>query len=166
MKKLYFVLALLCTVSLSKAAIYPIQVLASAFSPASQNAVCGDTIVWIWGQSGTHTTTSTTIPSCATAWNAPISAVSFTFAITVPCAGTYNYNCTPHGFTGVLNVTCSNAVASLNNSFVSAAYPNPFAGKLTIEVPQADMISFYNVMGEKLKTILLQKGQTDRKSVV
>lgn len=162
MKKLYFVLVLSFFTLLTNAAIHSISVNASAFAPASVNAVCGDTILWYWGQSGSHTTTSTTIPSCATAWNQPIGISSFTFAITVPCAGTYNYACTPHGFTGVLNVTgtCANGVPALSNDPISIAYPSPFSNKITIEFSEADLISIYNVLGEKIQTIALKDGQT------
>ena len=162
MKKLYFILSLLFIGSLANAAIIPITVQASAFSPASVNAVCGDTIIWVWGQSGSHTTTSTTIPGCATAWNAPLSVTSFTFAITIPigCAGTYNYKCTPHGFTGAIIATCTNAVNNPDNNYFSAAYPSPFSNKLVIEMQDADMISIYNMVGEKIKNITVQNGQT------
>lgn len=160
MKKFYSLLILATTVSMANAAIKTITVQASSFSPATVSAVCNDTIIWIWGQAGTHTTTSTTIPGCATAWNNPISAASLTFAITVPCAGTYNYKCTPHGFTGTIVVTCTSAVPSINNDYFSGAYPNPFISKITIETPDADMISLYNMAGEKIKTISLQRGHT------
>ena len=159
MKKLYAILALSLSVSLANATIIPITVQASAFSPASANAVCNDTIIWIWGTSGSHTTTSTTIPGCATAWNNPIGITSVTFAITVPCAGTYNYKCTPHGFTGAIVVTCNNAVPTINSTFLSAAYPNPFSSKVTIETPPADLISIYNMMGEKIRSVSLKSGQ-------
>ena len=159
MKKLYAIFVLAFSVSFANAAIIPIQVLATSFSPATATAQCGDTVVWVL-QSGSHTTTSTTIPGCATAWNAPIAISSPTFAITVPCAGTYNYKCTPHGFTGTIVVTCSNAVPSIDLNFVSTVYPNPFNTKITIEAPVADMITFYNMVGEKIKSVALKNGQT------
>ena len=162
MKKIHTILVLLCSAFLTKAAIIPITVGASAFSPAATNALCGDTIIWVWGQSGTHTTTSTTIPGCATAWNSPISVASLTFAITVPCTGTYNYKCTPHGFTGTITVTgtCSSGISSIDNDFLTSAYPNPFVSKLTLEFQDAEMLILYNMVGEKIKTITLSKGQT------
>ena len=43
---------------------------------------------------------------------------------------------------------------------VSSAYPNPFADKLTIETTQGDMISIYNMLGEKMKSVSLKSGQT------
>lgn len=160
MKKLYAILIFAFSVSLANAAIIPIQVMASSFSPASVNAICNDTIVWVWGGSGSHTTTSTTIPSCATSWNAPISVSSFSFAITVPCAGTYNYVCSPHSFTGVINVTCPAGVSSLDYNYVSSVYPNPFTARFSIEFLSADMITLYNVIGDEIKTISVRPGQT------
>lgn len=161
MKKLYAILVSVFSVSMANATIIPITVNASAFSPAAVNAVCGDTVGWVWGGSGSHTTTSTTIPGCATAWNAPISATSFTFAITIPsCPGVYNYVCTPHGFTGTITVTCANSVSSLSTHYVSTAYPMPCTSKLTIEAPGAEVIAIYNTLGEKIKTIAVPGGQS------
>lgn len=162
MKKIYSILVLLFTVSLANATIWQVTVNASSFSPATVNALCGDTVGWILG-SGSHTTTSTTIPACATAWNAPINATSPVYAIAVLCTGTYNYVCTPHGFTGMIIVTgtCASGVAvSVSNNYFSAAYPNPFSSKLTFENSEADMIALYNVVGEKIKIIIFQHGQT------
>lgn len=160
MKKLYTIFIFSISTFLAQAGVHQVTVNASSFSPATVNAVCGDTVGWILG-SGSHTTTSTTIPSCATAWNAPINTTSPVYAIVVPCAGTYNYVCSPHGFTGVINVTCSNGIASINNSFSSSVFPNPFSSKITVEFSDAaEMISIYNMVGEKIKTIALSKGQT------
>ena len=160
MKKLYAILSLAFSVSLANATVHTLTVMASSFSPTAINAVCGDTVAWVWGQVGSHTTTSTTIPACATAWNSPLNAATPAFAIVISCAGTYNYKCTPHGFTGMIVATCPNSVPSISNNYFSAAYPNPFSNKITIETPSADVISIYNAVGEKIKTITLQKGQT------
>jgi len=121
MKKIYLIIGLLFILSLANAAPIIITVQVASFNPANTTAQCGDTIVWVWGNSGTHTTTSTTIPVCATSWNAPISATSFTFAITVPCAGTYNYQCTPHLFTGTITVTCPNGISVASNDYFSSS---------------------------------------------
>ena len=123
MKKIYMILLLSLTVTLANATVHVVIVNAFSFSPATVSAVCGDTIGWQLG-SGSHTTTSTTIPSCAAAWNAPINASSPVFAIVVTCAGAWNYICTPHGFTGVINVTCSTGIEE-HNTAVSFVYPNP-----------------------------------------
>ena len=161
MKKLYSILVLAFSVSLANATIWSVTVGPTSFTPATVSALCGDTIGWLLG-SGIHTTTSTTIPVCATAWDAPISAASPVYAIVVPCVGTYNYKCTPHGFTGMIVVTgtCASGVPSINMNFLSTAFPNPFSNKVTIETPPADLISIYNAVGEKIKTIALLHGQT------
>ncbi len=65
------------------------------FSPATVNAVVGDTMKWVWGN-GFHTTTSLTIPAGATSWTAPIQGAGQTFSYELTVAGTYNYWCSIH----------------------------------------------------------------------
>lgn len=158
MKKLYTLISLFLIGLLGNATQWTVAVSNSQFTPATVNAVCGDTITWAWA-SGNHTTTSTTIPTCATAWNAPITSTSITYTLVVPCAGTYNYKCNPHGFTGVINVTCASGVTNISNDFSSSAFPSPFMSKFTIEFSSADLISLYNMVGEKIKTINVVQGQ-------
>ena len=102
-----------------------------SFSPSSLTANVGDTIKWQW-VSGTHTTTSTTIPIVATSWDAPISSSSPTFIYVLSTPGTYNYKCTPHesmGMTGVITAQ-PNAIKQIesvvNNYKLEQNYPNPF----------------------------------------
>ena len=127
MKKIYTIILMFLTTMIASATIHTVSVLSSSFSSAVVNVVCGDTVIWQW-TGGSHTTTSTAIPSCATSWNALIDGGNPVFAIVIPCAGTYNYECTPHGFTGVINATCSTGIddagADNNSLFVS---PNPSA---------------------------------------
>jgi plastocyanin len=88
------------------------------FTPSSIPSVnSGDTIRWEW-VSGTHTTTSTTIPAGAGTWDAPIDAVNTFFEYMPLISGTYNYQCMHHpsmvasftvnGVTPTLNVTPTN----------------------------------------------------------
>lgn len=163
MKKIYFLVLFSCIVSFGNAAIRTIMVGngGSQFSPASTNAQCGDTIVWSWS-AGSHTTTSTTIPNCATPWDMPITSSSTSYSITVPCAGTYSYQCTPHasmGMVGNIIVTCSAGITSFNRNNFFEVYPNPFTSRLTIETTDADMLCLYNALGEMIKNIPLQPGQ-------
>ena len=73
-----------------------------SFSPASISDVqLGDTIRWVWA-SGTHTTTSTTIPAGAAIWNSPITSTVTSFEYKVVVAGTFNYKCTPHASMGMV----------------------------------------------------------------
>lgn len=72
------------------------------FSPANiNNVTVGDTMRWVW-VSGSHTTTSTTIPSGAATWNSPITSTVTSYEYKVTKAGTYNYKCTPHTGMGMV----------------------------------------------------------------
>ncbi len=82
MKKLYLFILLFSAWFYSNATIHTVLVADFNFIPASVNAVCGDTVAWVWS-SGTHTTTSTSVPSCATSWNAPITSALSTYAIVI-----------------------------------------------------------------------------------
>jgi plastocyanin len=127
MKKIYVAILISFTSLMASATIHPVQVLAGSFSPATVNALVGDTIGWTW-TGGTHTTTSTTIPVCGVPWDSPISAGNPVWAIVVPCAGTYNYVCTPHGFTGVINVTSTAGIPAVDAANgLPAVSPNPSA---------------------------------------
>jgi plastocyanin len=88
------------------------------FTPSSiSNVSPGDTIRWEW-VSGTHTTTSTSVPAGAATWDAPIDAVNTFYEYPATVVGTYNYHCMHHpsmtasftvvGFVPTLNVTPSN----------------------------------------------------------
>ena len=80
----------------ANATIHQVSVLNFQFSPRTlPNVLVGDTIDWIW-QNGAHTTTSTTIPGGAAAWDEPMNSTSTTYRYIVAVAGTYNYVCTPH----------------------------------------------------------------------
>ena len=65
------------------------------FSAVSFDAAVGDTIVWTLIE-GTHTTTSTLVPSGAATWDYTFTGVSdtYTYIITVP--GIYEYICSFH----------------------------------------------------------------------
>lgn len=161
MKKLYTLISFSLIALFGNAAIHTVAVSNFAFTPSGINAVCGDTVRWAWA-SGSHTTTSTSVPNGAATWSAPMNSTSITFDYVVTVAGTYNYQCNihPSTMTGTIVVTCVSGIPSIGNNYFSAAYPNPFTSKLTIETSDADMISIYNFVGEKIKTIALPHGQT------
>lgn len=77
-----------------------------SFIPANLNVQVGDTIRWVW-VNGTHTTTSTTIPSGAVAWDAPITSSNPVYEYRVSVAGVYNYLCTPHSSTQIGSFTAT-----------------------------------------------------------
>lgn len=104
-----------------------------SFSPASiPDVTVGDTIRWVW-VSGTHTTTSTTIPSGAVSWNHSITSTSTSYEYKVLVAGTYNYKCTPHAAMGMVASfvakaqTASLSITPLNRDVSAAAGSTTFA---------------------------------------
>lgn len=125
------------------------------FSPASVSAVVDDTIQWVWA-SGSHTTTSTSIPSGALTWNAIIdnSSTGFSYKITTP--GTYNYKCIPHesnGMIGTIEVMPTGIREAIKENYVSL-FPNPFANNLTIDIKSYNsssktMIEVFDIAGKK-----------------
>ena len=98
MKKLYslITLALLfVSVSNSNATIHTFSVASFQFSPTSVAVNVGDTVAFVW-TSGSHTTTSTSVPAGASTWDAPMNSSNPGFIYVVTVAGTYNFHCSIH----------------------------------------------------------------------
>ncbi len=75
---------------------YTITVSNFQFSPQNiPNVLVGDVIEWVWSN-GVHTTTSLTIPTGASPWDAAIDAGSTIYQYTATITGTYNYECSIH----------------------------------------------------------------------
>lgn len=127
-------------VSSALAKKYVVNVQNYSFSPSTLEGVSiGDTIRWVW-VSGTHTTTSTTIPEGAPTWNSAISSTVPSFEYVVTTAGTYNYKCTPHaamGMTGSFTVTSSLSVGE-KQAKVFSIYPNPARDYININLEGND----------------------------
>jgi plastocyanin len=88
----------------TQAAIWEVQVSNFQFSPSTVTANVGDIIRFQWS-SGFHTTTSTSVPGGASAWDNPINSGNLTFDYTLQVQGTYQYDCTFHpSMTGTINV--------------------------------------------------------------
>jgi len=84
-----------------------------SFSPSNlPGVIVGDTIRWVW-VSGTHTTTSTTIPGGASSWDHPITSTNTFYEYPVTVAGNYNYKCTPHEGMGMVGSFSATAVTPL-----------------------------------------------------
>lgn len=74
-----------------QATVWIVNVANTGFFPSNVGPIAiGDSVRWEW-KGANATTTSTTIPSGAAAWSAPINAgnTSFSYQVTVP--GIYNY---------------------------------------------------------------------------
>ena len=160
MKKLYTVLVLMVAFSQAHATLHIITVSDNQFTPDTLHAECGDTVKWVW-ESGEHTTWSTSIPAGAILWAESINSTDTTYSYQVSLAGTYDYTCYFHlMMSGSIVVTCPSGLASQSDNFSSLVYPNPFKKNLTIETPDATLISIYSLTGEKIKTISVPHGQT------
>src|SRR5436190_9932486 len=97
MKKNLFSIAIFFLVCIFNASANRIQVdvLNVSFSPKNFTANIGDTIHFVW-ISGTHTTTSTSVPAGAASWDQPSDNAHTSFLYPVTTAGTYNFQCTFH----------------------------------------------------------------------
>jgi plastocyanin len=109
MKKLLLLAAAIaiCSVSAASAATIRVRVQDFRFVRPTINARVGDVIVWQW-VNGMHTTTSTSVPSGAPAWNAPIDSNNTQSRYRIRVAGTYRYQCNfhvPQGMLGTINAT-------------------------------------------------------------
>lgn len=97
MKKISLLLSLFFFLffSFSRATTINIDVSDFAFNPAVVVAEVGDTLIWT-ESGGTHTTTSTSVPSGASTWDYTFTGTgdTFTYIVTVP--GDYAYQCSIH----------------------------------------------------------------------
>ena len=78
-----------------KALTQTVQVASYSFTPSNFTINIGDTIKWVW-VSGTHNTTSNSVPAGAAPWANPMTSSSTTFKYVPTVAGIYHYECTFH----------------------------------------------------------------------
>jgi len=129
------------------------------FNPSSITVTVGDTIKWQW-LNGTHTTTSTGIPTGATSWNAPLDAANQTYFYVITQEGTYNYVCIPHQSLGMVGVITANpnAIEPIGTSVPGAYnleqnFPNPFnpATNIRFDLPKNSFVKLviYDLLGQQ-----------------
>jgi plastocyanin len=130
-----------------------------SFTPDNINNVrIGDTVRWVW-ESGTHTTTSTTIPAGALPWDNPITSVNTTFDYIPAVSGVYNYKCTPHAAMGmlgsftVLNTTGTVAPPALSSMVL---YPNPFVDNVSVRIESAGSVKCTLTVRDIAGRVILQ----------
>lgn len=130
------------------------------FNPQSFNMATGDTVMWMWS-SGSHTTTSTTIPTGASSWDNPITSSSTSFSYKATIAGTYNYQCTPHasmGMVGNFVVTGSTNVPAVSTVTSLTMAPNPASSLVTITSDMTNpSISIYDDAGRAISMVHIVK---------
>jgi plastocyanin len=105
------------------------------FSPNTlTTVVVGDVIRWSW-VSGSHTTTSVSVPSGANTWSNSITSGVTSFDYTVTTAGAYSYQCNPHGglgMTGTFDVSVATDIQKglIYNSLIIS--PNPTTDEIQV----------------------------------
>jgi plastocyanin len=125
------------------------------FNPADlPNVHVGDTIQWNW-VNGSHTTTSTTLPTGAPTWDHPLNSTSTSFEYKVTVAGTYNYKCTPHdsmGMLGSFTATPASGITETRAGTTILIYPDPVRTTATVnyrsEVNQLSVIKIFDITGK------------------
>jgi len=111
----------------------------------------GDTISWVW-VSGSHTTTSTTIPAGADAWDHPINSSNTSFDYVVMVPGLYNYKCTFHeasGMVGTFTANVATGVFDPASSYIRI-YPNPAKDFIRMENIPGATVTLFNTKGQIL----------------
>jgi plastocyanin len=140
-----------------------------AFSPSSLPSVfVGDTIKWVW-VSGSHTTTSVSVPAGAATWDNPMNSASTSFSYLIKVAGTYNYVCSMHSsMTGSFTASNSAGIESIGAlNFSLNLYPNPVEERATLnirsEITTAGEIRLYDMLGKTVfvKTVQLSPGENE-----
>jgi plastocyanin len=130
-----------------------------SFTPSDATIQLGDTIKFTW-VNGSHTTTSTTIPAGAAAWDNPMNAANTTFIYVPAVAGVYSYKCTPHaamGHVGKFTVTGTTGISNYDFSkTIFDLYPNPARGVLNIAltgVNKPGRIAIADISGKQVLTV-------------
>lgn len=147
------------------AAEFMVTVNGGSFSPSSRTINQGDQITWVWGGVGSHTTTH--VPSGGPVlWNQTINSSNQEYTRTFNTAGTFNYKCTPHGFTGTITVNSTSGVLDEpgtdgtlpDNASLNQNSPNPFNAATQFEYSlSADgrvRLTVYNILGQEVAVLV------------
>jgi plastocyanin len=151
-KNLLFAAAILFLAVNTKATTHTIQVADFSFTPSSiPNVHLGDTVKWVW-MSGTHTTTSTSVPTGAATWNQSMTSSSTTFIYVPTVAGNYAYDCSVHPTTMTGSFTViSTANVNTISQVLPAVSPNPSSGMLHVQFSsqlQQQSVRIINLAGQ------------------
>ena len=159
--KTTLILAGALCISAANATVHTVTVQNISFSPATFNAVVGDTVEWVWA-SGTHTTTSRGIPNGAATWNNDMNSSSTIFKYKITTAGTYNYWCAIHTtmMEASFTVTAATGVQPVtsNTKPMAKFFPNPATNLLNIHLninPHNNTLIISDIQGKELVNKIL-----------
>jgi plastocyanin len=143
------------------ATIHVVSVSNFQFSPNALNVNVDDTVRFTW-VSGTHTTTSVSIPNGAATWDSPMTSGTNQFDYKVTVAGNYGYKCTPHQGMGMVGGFVASTVTGVNENELNltSLFPNPFVNELFIEQgneqPEYSQVAISDILGKQLKSISIE----------
>ncbi|MBA3647309.1 MAG: T9SS type A sorting domain-containing protein [Chitinophagales bacterium] len=155
---------LLISIALSTyiyAATIEVMVSDIVFTPANVTVNVGDTIKWTWVE-GSHTTTSSVVPTGAAAWDSPINSTVTTFLYPVKVEGAYHYVCTPHASLGMVGQFTAMLALSIspvptNNEPSVSVVNNPVKDEVSLQFnlqkPLQIEIALYDLLGKKAEIL-------------
>jgi plastocyanin len=131
---------------------------ASVFTPNAINANVGDVIQFVQGSTVSHNVTSTSVPAGAAPMSSgTMSTIGQMYNYTVTTSGSYSFHCTFHsGMNGTMTVA-GVGIQDPAVDLLTQVYPNPFKDKLIVKYNGIDKAEFYNVVGEKVKSVEMEQ---------
>jgi len=133
-----------------------------SFSPYNLTHVkAHDTVQWVW-ESGSHSTTSTSVPAGADSWDYAINQDTTSFIFIPTANGTYFYRSTPDTariMNGQFTVTGGNGVDENVAGSGFNVFPNPFYNEVKVQFPgkhsSSAIIQIYTPEGKIVKSVIL-----------
>jgi plastocyanin len=140
----------------ANATTWTVNVANNVFQNNPTNVMVGDVIHWVWFE-GSHTTTSTSVPSGANTWDAMINSSNTTFDYTVTTPGTYAYHCSFHpGMTGSFVATSISTTVSptlFENAFEVSMDANSVTASYNVSSLSRVTIALYDLTGKMVKRL-------------
>ncbi len=143
----------------SFSAVHVINQTDLTFSPSSLTVNVGDVVRWVWS-SGTHTTSSRTIPAGAQVWDNPLTSSATSFEYTVTVAGNYSYACNIHesmGMVGSFTAITSTGIGMNDLSNAFSVYPNPAKSFINLKLGTGGEILLSDILGKSIKKYQLDE---------
>lgn len=106
------------------------------YSPDTLQLIVGDQVTWA-GSFTSHPLASTSVPFGAASFSSSV-GTSYSYTVTVP--GIYNYECSIHGFKGVLIVSSVSGITSLELTPKIELTPNPATTSVTISIENPERV--------------------------
>jgi len=158
MKKFFLLALLICCFSAAftqQHKKFIVKVSNFQFQPATVNAKLLDTVVFVW-VNGSHTATSTSVPTGANTFNKPINVSHKRFKYALKKTGTYKFRCNIHPLSmkGTINVTSATLTSDLSNFDIDDASTNAV---LNWNTSSSQDVSYFSVQrstdGDNFKEI-------------